>query len=210
MNIEIKNRLIIISSPSGAGKTTICKLLIKKMKNLILSVSYTSRKKRNNEINKKDYVFINENKFNILNKKGFFIETAKNFRNMYGSPFSNINLANRMNKNLLFDIDWKGARKIRGKFKKNKIIDIFILPPSKKELRKRLIKRGSEDKNEINLRLSYALNEMKHFKEYKYVIINENVNETIKKIMNIINYNLMIDDNNIKIEKKLKKIINFQ
>ena len=179
MNIEIKNKLIIISSPSGAGKTTICKFLLKKMNNLLLSVSYTSRKKRPNEVNKKDYFFISKNKFQNLERKDYFIETAKNFDNLYGSPFLNIRKANKNNKNLLFDIDWKGARKIRKKIDKKKIIDIFILPPSKLELKKRLIKRGSENNNEIKLRLSYAYNEMKHYKEYKYVLINDNVNETI-------------------------------
>ena len=209
MNIEIKNKLIIISSPSGAGKTTICKFLLKKMNNLLLSVSYTSRKKRPNEVNKKDYFFISKNKFQKLKRKDYFIETAKNFDNLYGSPFLNIRKANKNNKNLLFDIDWKGARKIRKKIDKKKIIDIFILPPSKLELKKRLIKRGSENNNEIKLRLSYAYNEMKHYKEYKYVLINDNVNETINKIINIINYNLLIEKNNIKVEKNLKKIINF-
>ena len=209
MNIEIKNKLIIISSPSGAGKTTICKFLLKKMNNLLLSVSYTSRKKRPNEINKKDYFFISKNKFQNLERKDYFIETAKNFDNLYGSPFLNIRKANIKNKNLLFDIDWKGARKIRKKIDKKKIIDIFILPPSKLELKKRLIKRGSENKNEIKLRLSYAYNEMKHYKEYKYVLINDNVNETINKIINIINYNLLIEKNNLIVEKNLKKIINF-
>jgi len=209
MNIEVKNKLIIISSPSGAGKTTICKFLLKKMNNLQLSVSYTSRKKRPSEVNKKDYFFISKKKFLDLNKKNFFIETAKNFDNLYGSPFSNIRNANKNNKNLLFDIDWKGARKIRKKIDKLKIIDIFILPPSKLELKNRLIKRGSENRKEIKLRLSYAYNEMKHYNEYKYVLINDNVNETINKIINIINYNLLIDKNNLIIKKKLKKIINF-
>ena len=120
MNIEIKNKLIIISSPSGAGKTTICKFLLKKMNNLLLSVSYTSRKKRPNEINKKDYFFISKNRFQNLESKDYFIETAKNFDNLYGSPFLNIRKANKKNKNLLFDIDWKGARKIRKKIDKKK------------------------------------------------------------------------------------------
>ena len=91
MNIETKSKLIIISSPSGAGKTTLCKLLIKKMKNINLSISYTSRSKRLNEINGKDYFFITKKKFLSLKKKNFFIETANNFNNLYGSPFKNIN-----------------------------------------------------------------------------------------------------------------------
>ena len=152
MIIEIKNKLIIISSPSGAGKTTLCKLLIKKMKNINLSISYTSRNKRLNEIHGKDYYFVTKKKFENLKKKNFFIETAKNFNNLYGSPFKNINKSKKKNQHILFDIDWKGARKIRKNYKKDDIIDFFILPPSKSELKRRLIKRGRDNNKEINLR----------------------------------------------------------
>ena len=165
MNIEINNKLIIISSPSGAGKTTLCKLLIKKMKNINLSVSYTSRNKRLNEINGKDYYFVTKKKFEKLKKQNFFIETAKNFNNFYGSPFINISKSNKKKQNLLFDIDWKGARKIRSNYNKKNIIDFFILPPSKTELKRRLIKRGRDNNQEISLRLSYAIDEMKMFKK---------------------------------------------
>tara|TARA_B100001057_G_C22811854_1_gene935737 strand:+ start:1340 stop:1972 length:633 start_codon:yes stop_codon:yes gene_type:complete len=208
MNTEITNKLIIISSPSGAGKTTLCKLLIKKMKNINLSVSYTSRSKRLNEIHGKDYYFINQKKFEELVRKNFFIETAKNFNNFYGSPFKNINEAKKKNKHLLFDIDWKGARKIRGYYNKNNIIDFFILPPSKKELKRRLIKRGRDNNQEINLRLSYAIKEMKHYKEYKYVLINENIQKTVTNIKKIIEYNELITDQNLVLNSNLKKIIN--
>ena len=208
MHTEKTNKLIIISSPSGAGKTTLCKLLIKKIKNIDLSISYTSRNKRLNEKDGKDYYFVDKNKFLELKKKNYFIETAKNFNNYYGSPFLNIKSANKKNYHLLFDIDWKGARKIRNIYKKNQIIDFFILPPSKTELKKRLIKRGTDNSKEIKLRLSYAINEMKHFKEYTYVLINENVYKTVNEIKNIIEYNDNIDKNNLILQKKLKKIIN--
>ena len=202
MSIKNKNKLIIISSPSGAGKTTICKLLIKKMKNIDLSVSYTSRNKRLNEIDGKDYYFITKEKFKTLSDKNFFIETTKNFGNYYGSPFKNINKKNH----LLFDIDWKGARKIRQKFDNLNIIDIFILPPSKNELKKRLIKRGRENKKEINLRLSYAIKEMKHYNEYKYVLINENVQSTVSDIIKIIEFNLFITKKKINLKKIYKNL----
>ena len=97
MSTEISNKLIIISSPSGAGKTTLCKLLIKKMKNINLSISYTSRSKRLNEIDGKDYFFVSKKEFAILKKKKFFIETANNFKNMYGSPFENIHKSKKIN-----------------------------------------------------------------------------------------------------------------
>ena len=209
MSIEIKNKLIIISSPSGAGKTTLCKLLIKKMKNLRLSVSYTSRTKRLNEINGKDYYFVTKKKFEELNKKNFFIETANNFNNLYGSPLKNISKSQKKNYHVLFDIDWKGARKIRKYFNKKNIVDFFILPPSKSELKRRLIKRGRDNNKEIKLRLSYAIDEMQHFKEYKYVLINDNVKKTVNDIIKIIEYNeLQISHEKI-LKTKLKKIINF-
>ena len=116
MNTDQKNKIIIISSPSGAGKTTLCKLLLKRMRNINLSISYTSRNKRLNEINGKDYFFVTKEKFNQLKTKNFFIETAINFGNHYGSPYKN--LKTFKNNQILFDIDWKGARKIRKKVNK--------------------------------------------------------------------------------------------
>ena len=208
MNIEKKNKLIIISSPSGAGKTTLCKLLIKKNKNINLSISYTSRSKRLNEINGKDYFFVTKKKFNALKEKNFFIETAKNFNNLYGSPYKNINKSIKNNRHVLFDIDWKGARKIRKNYDKENILDFFILPPSKSELKRRLKKRGRDNNEEINLRLSYAIDEMKHYKEYKHVLINDNVKKTVEDIKRIIEYNDLIIENKNTLQSKLNKIIN--
>ena len=208
MNTEVKSKLIIISSPSGAGKTTLCKLLIKKMKNINLSISYTSRSKRLNEVDGKDYYFINKKKFQLLKKKNFFIETATNFNYLYGSPFKNITISKKKNKHILFDIDWKGARKIRKNYKRDNIIDFFILPPSRSELKRRLVKRGRDNKKEINLRLSYAIEEMKHYGEYKYVLINEKVHKTVNEIKKIIEYHQLIMNQREILNSKLKKIIN--
>ena len=207
MNTDQKNKIIIISSPSGAGKTTLCKLLLKKMSNINLSVSYTSRNKRLNEINGKDYFFVTKKKFNYLKNKNFFIETAINFGNYYGSPYKNLKTS-KINQ-ILFDIDWKGARKIRKKIDKKDIVDFFILPPSIKELKKRLVKRGRDKKDDIDLRLSYAIKEISHYKEYSYVLINQNVMQTINDIIHIIKYKLIIDDNNKLTNRKLKSLINF-
>tara|TARA_B100000085_G_scaffold131238_1_gene119539 strand:+ start:92 stop:721 length:630 start_codon:yes stop_codon:yes gene_type:complete len=208
MNTGIKNKLIIISSPSGAGKTTLCKLLIKKKKNIDLSISYTSRSKRLNEVNGKDYYFVSKKKFENLKEKNFFIETAKNFNNLYGSPYKNINKSIKNNQHILFDIDWKGARKIRRNYNKENILDFFILPPSKSELKRRLKKRGRDNNKEINLRLSYAIDEMKHYNEYKYVLINDNVKNTVEDIIKIIEYNNLISKNKRLLQSKLNKIIN--
>lgn len=207
MNIENSSKLIIISSPSGAGKTTLCKLLIKKMNNINLSISYTSRSKRLNEIEGKDYYFVSKKKFELLKKKNFFIETANNFNNQYGSPFKNVKKSISRKKHILFDIDWKGARKIRNKYKNKNVIDFFILPPSKLELKRRLLKRGTDNRKEINLRLSYAIDEMKHYNEYKYVLINKNVKNTVNDIKKIIEYHELMYNQKKILESNLKRII---
>ena len=206
MNIEKKiNKIIIISSPSGAGKTTICNYLVKKLNNIDLSISYTTRSKRTNELNSKDYYFVNNDKFTKLKNKNFFIETANVFNNLYGSPYKNVSKAFKKNHHILFDIDWQGARKLRKKYKNTKIIDIFILPPNKKELKNRLIKRGRDNNKEINLRMSLALNEIKHYKEYKYVLINESIKNTINNLIKIIDFEILIEKNNNKLNSNLKK-----
>ena len=206
MNTDQKNKIIIISSPSGAGKTTLCKLLLKKLRDVNLSISYTSRNKRLNEINGKDYFFVTKENFIQLKNKNYFIETAINFGNHYGSPYKNLKISK---KNLiLFDIDWKGARKVRKKIDKNDIIDFFILPPSIKELKKRLIKRGRDKKNDIDLRLSYAIKEISHYNEYSYVLINQNVQQTVNEISEIIKTNLIIEKNKKLTDRKIKSLIN--
>ena len=138
--------------------------------------------------------------------KNFFIETAVNFGNYYGSPYKNLTTLKK--NQILFDIDWKGARKIRKKIDRKDIIDFFILPPSIKELKKRLIKRGRDKKNEIDLRLSYAIKEITHYKEYSYVLINQNVQQTVNEISEIIKTNLIIDKNRKLTERKIKSLIN--
>jgi guanylate kinase len=209
MNIDQSSKIIIISSPSGAGKTTLCKLLLKKMNNINLSISYTSRNQRLNEINGKDYFFINKNEFIKLKNKNYFIETAVNFGNYYGSPFVNLKKAKKNKQQILFDIDWKGARKIRKEIDKNDIIDFFILPPSISELKKRLIKRGRDNTKDINLRLSYAIKEISHYNEYSYVLINQNVIQTVNDIVHIIKNNLILEKNKKLTDRKIKSLINF-
>ena len=202
---NINNKIIIISSPSGARKTTICRYLLKKIDNLKLSISYTTRPKRKNEKNKKDYFFVNTEKFNELVKKNYFIETAKVFGYYYGTPLENINQSFKINNHIMFDIDWQGAKKIRKKYEKSQIIDFFILPPNKKELKSILEKRGRDNKKEINKRLSLAVSEIKHYKEYQFVLINENIIDTVNNLVRIINNSLFIYEikrkiNNYKID----------
>ena len=185
--VKKKGIYIILSSPSGAGKTSLAKKLLKKNKNFELSVSYTTRKKRPKEINKKDYHFISKKEFNTLKKRSFFIEWAKVFNNYYGTSLEKTKKINKLGRDILFDIDWQGSRKIKKKLT-NGFISIFILPPSKKELTRRLNKRAQDPKDVVKQRLLNFKTELSHWKEYKYVLINDNLAKTTNKIMKIINF----------------------
>ena len=185
--VKKKGIYIILSSPSGAGKTSLAKKLLKKNKNFELSVSYTTRKKRPKEINKKDYHFISKKEFNTLKKRSFFIEWAKVFNNYYGTSLEKTKKINKLGRDILFDIDWQGSRKIKKKLT-NGVISIFILPPSKKELTRRLNKRAQDPKDVVKQRLLNFKTELSHWKEYKYVLINDNLEKTTNQIMKIINF----------------------
>ena len=185
--VKQKGIYIILSSPSGAGKTSLAKKLLKKNKNFELSVSYTTRKKRPKEINKKDYHFISKKEFNTLKKRSFFIEWAKVFNNYYGTSLEKTKKINKLGRDILFDIDWQGSRKIKKKLT-NGVISIFILPPSKKELTRRLNKRAQDSKDVVKQRLLNFKTELSHWKEYKHVLINDNLEKTTNKIMKIINF----------------------
>ena len=206
--VKKKGIYIILSSPSGAGKTSLAKKLLKKNKNFELSVSYTTRKKRPKEINKKDYHFISKKEFNTLKKRSFFIEWAKVFNNYYGTSLEKTKKINKLGRDILFDIDWQGSRKIKKKLT-NGVISIFILPPSKKELTRRLNKRAQDPKDVVKQRLLNFKTELSHWKEYKYVLINDNLEKTTNKIMKIINFekNAISSSTSLSSTKYLNQII---
>ena len=203
MKNKNKGLFIILSSPSGAGKTTLAKNLIKNNKNMELSISYTTRKKRPIEKNNKDYVFVSEQEFEVLKRKKHFIEWAKVFNNYYGTSFLQVQKINNKGKDVLFDIDWQGSKKIKRKLGKD-VVSIFILPPSKKELVKRLKKRAQDPDHIVRERLSFYKMELSHWKEYKYVVINKNLNETVNKIKSIIEAERIISQKNSLIKKKIR------
>jgi len=182
------NLLIIISSPSGAGKTTVCKKIINLDKNIKLSVSHTTRAPRDNEINGLDYFFISSDEFNskILDKS--FLEHANVFGNYYGTSKKKVEEILSKGFDVLFDIDWQGATQIlNSKF--SKIITIFLVPPSKEVILNRLEKRSKEtgdDYESIQRRMLEYENEMLHSKEYSYVVVNNDIEECTKRVMSII------------------------
>jgi len=186
--LKLKNTgsLVVISSPSGAGKTTITKKLILK-KNTELSVSLTTRKPRISERNKIDYFFVRKNFFKSQIKKKKFLEYAKVFDNYYRTLKKNIKNLLKKNKTIILDIDWQGARQIK-KNMPNITTTIFILPPSLRELKKRLVKR-EKDISFVNKRMKKAKKEITHWKEYDYVVVNDNLKNCLKEIYKILDIN---------------------
>tara|TARA_Y100001954_G_C15598302_1_gene496668 strand:+ start:154 stop:786 length:633 start_codon:yes stop_codon:yes gene_type:complete len=185
MPTENDGVMIILSSPSGAGKTTLVNLL-SKIKNFEISISHTTRKPRSDEIPDKDYYFINENEFKRLIKNQEFLEYARVFNNFYGS--SRTPVINNLNngKNVLFDIDWQGADQIKNKKLDYKLITFFILPPSKEVLFKRLSNRDMQDKLIVEERMKQFEHDVLHWINYDYVVINNNLEECYAKIYNLI------------------------
>ena len=173
-----------MSSPSGAGKTSISKQLIKKDKSIALSISCTTRPKRRGEVDKIDYIFFNDNQFNKFVKKNEFLEFAEVFGYRYGTLKKTVNSFFRKKKDVLFDIDWQGYQQL--KQSNLEVVGIFILPPSKKELVKRLKIRARDTSEEMKKRMKLVQNEISHFPEYDYVVVNENLDVCVKKIINII------------------------
>ncbi len=177
--------MIILSSPSGAGKTTLVNLLSKK-KNYVVSISHTTRNPRPGEVNHKDYYFVNDSEFQRLIKNEEFLEYAKVFNNYYGTTRTPV--INNLNKgqNVLFDIDWQGADQIKNKKLDFKLISFFILPPSKEVLFQRLSNRDMRDKLIAEERMKQFERDVLHWINYDYVIINDEIEKCYNKIDNLI------------------------
>ena len=185
MNHDSNNIMVILSYPSGAGKTTISKKIQQKYQNFKISVSHTTRKPRPNEVEGIDYYFIHENDFKNKIENNEFYEHAKIFGNYYGtSKNSVLNILNNKN-DVLFDIDWQGTQQL-SKFKELNLIKIFILPPSKEELKKRLIQRNQDKPDVVEERLKAYDNDSAHKKDYDFVVINDNLEKCFKEVEEII------------------------
>ena len=178
-------RIIIISGPSGSGKTTLYKRLLERSKDLVKSISVTTRKRRPGERNGRDYFFVTKEAFLKRKRQGAFLEYQKVFDNYYGTPYQNVRKLLQKGKNVLLCIDVKGARVVKRKFKD--AVKIFIKTPSMSVLRKRLEKRGSEDKKTISLRFETAKRELKEAKRYDYVIVNNNLDVSCERLSAIVN-----------------------
>ena len=210
MILDCTGMMIIISSPSGAGKTTLVKLLAERNENFEISISNTTRTPRKNEIDGKDYYFINKEKFkDLINTKSFY-EYAKVFNNLYGTLKDPVIKNLSQGKDVLFDIDWQGTEKIKKLELKNKLISIFILPPNIETLRDRLSNRDMKDKLILKRRMSQFKDDVLHWKEYDYVVINNDLEKCYQVIMSIIHCEkkgkkFLYDSN--KINEKISELI---
>ena len=194
--------MVVLSSPSGAGKTTLVHK-ISKLKNFIISISHTTRLPRINEKNGKDYFFVNRLKFKKLIKNKEFLEHARVFNNNYGTSKNFVDQNLKKGKNVLFDIDWQGADQIKKKKLNYKLLSFFILPPSKKVLQQRLSNRHKKDKLVVKERMKQFKKDVKRWKNYNFVVINDNLNKCYKQILKIIKAKLK--NQKIKYSKKLIK-----
>ena len=185
MPTENDGAMIILSSPSGAGKTTLVSLL-SKLENFEISISHTTRKPRPNEIPDKDYYFVSEEKFKRLINNEEFLEYAKVFNNYYGTTRTPVIDKLDKGKNVLFDIDWQGADQIKNKKLDYKLITFFILPPSKQVLFERLSNRDMKDKLIVEERMKQFSHDVLHWINYDYVVINEDLEKCYSKINNLI------------------------
>lgn len=186
MTTTRKGLMIVLSSPSGAGKTSLCKKIIDSDKEIKMSISATTRPKRKSEISSKDYFFYGAEEFLLNKNKGFFIETAKVFDYYYGTPKKYVEENLSKGKDILFDIDWQGTQKLAD-YSRNDLVSIFILPPSTMELEKRLKSRAEDSNKIVKNRMSKAQSEISHWVEYDYVLINDDIEECVRKILTIIN-----------------------
>ena len=185
MTIEKKGMMFILSSPSGTGKTTLTKKLAEHNKKFAISISHTTRKPRLNEINGEDYHFVSIEKFNSLIKKNNFYEHANIFDNYYGTLKSTVKELLSQGKDILFDIDWQGTQQLK-KIKELSIVTIFILPPNIQVLKNRLLSRHKDQEELIEERMNKFNEEVSHWNEYNYVVINDDLNICYDKILKII------------------------
>tara|TARA_E500000178_G_scaffold331427_1_gene364314 strand:+ start:1908 stop:2498 length:591 start_codon:yes stop_codon:yes gene_type:complete len=181
---DSKNIMVVLSSPSGVGKTTITKKIQQKYHSFKLSVSHTTRPPRSNEVDGVDYHFVSKKTFKSLIDKNEFYEYAKIFDNYYGTLKNKVN-ETILHNDIIFDIDWQGTKQL-SKFKNLNLLKIYLIPSSKNELKKRLISRNQNTPKEIEERFNSYAEDIKHWNDYDYIVINENLDVCFKQIENII------------------------
>ena len=186
--LKRRGLMYVLSSPSGAGKTTITRALLKDNENLIISISATTRPRRAGEVQAQDYFFTDMPEFNQMVDNGEMLEHAKVFGHYYGTPKQPVEEALKNGNDVIFDIDWQGTQQLR-EMARDDLVTVFILPPSARELEQRLRNRSKntlETETQIRERMDKANSEMTHYSEYDYVLINSDIDDTIKKAQMIL------------------------
>jgi len=177
--------MLVLSSPSGAGKTTLSRLLLESDPGIVMSVSATTRGKRRNEIEGRDYFFVDDYAFDQLTKANDFLEHAQVFGHRYGTPKQPVMEALEAGKDVLFDIDWQGTQQLKQQARDD-VVSIFVLPPSRGELERRLRSRALDDEQVVANRMAKANDEISHWPEYDYVIVNDDVDRALARIKEIV------------------------
>ena len=183
--LQRRGLMFVLSSPSGAGKTTITRALLNNNPNLEISISATTRPRRPGEVDGQDYYFVDIPQFNAMVDNGEMLEHAKVFGNYYGTPKQPVEEALNRGNDIIFDIDWQGTQRLR-EIAREDLVTVFILPPNAKELERRLRSRAQDSEEAIRVRMDKAADEMTHYSEYDYVLINNNVDLAIAQAQNIL------------------------
>jgi guanylate kinase len=199
-------RLFVIAAPSGAGKTTLVKLLLERNTGLEFSVSYTTRKKRSTEVEGRDYFFVDEKRFLELRERGELLESAEVFGNYYGTGRKQVQQRLDEGKHVILEIDWQGARQVRESMPE--AISIFILPPTRSELERRLRARRTDSDEVIARRLEEAQGDMTHWDEFDYVIINDDLDKAVGELEAILRGDGDANSSNKpELQQKLEKVL---
>ena len=209
MSLKKNGMMFVLSSPSGAGKTTLTKKIAENNKNFVISISHTTRKARPNEIEGKDYYFINKLKFDSLIENNSFYEHAEIFDNYYGTLKEPVLKLLSKGKDVLFDIDWQGTQQLK-RINNLKLITFFILPPNIRVLKKRLLDRHEGQEKIISQRMNKFHEEISHWSEYNYVVVNDDLEMCYNKILNIIiseKRGIKIKQDKSKIKNKIEQLI---
>ena len=177
--------MLVLSSPSGAGKTSIARRLLDEDDNIEMSISATTRKRRPGEVEGRDYYFVDKDSFHIMINNRDFLEYAKVFSNYYGTPKAPVMDALAMGRDVLFDIDWQGTQQVADA-KREDLVSVFILPPSTRDLEKRLKSRAQDSAEVVAARMAEASDEISHYREYDYIIVNREIDQAVASVKAIL------------------------
>lgn len=201
--------MLVLSSPSGAGKTSIARRLLDEDDNIEMSISATTRKRRPGEVEGRDYYFVDKDSFHIMINNRDFLEYAKVFSNYYGTPNAPVMDALAMGRDVLFDIDWQGTQQVADA-KREDLVSVFILPPSTRDLEKRLKSRAQDSAEVVAARMAEASDEISHYREYDYIIVNHEIDQAVASVKAILAAERLRRDRQVGLTDFVKRLRNGQ